>query len=42
MKQKGTFRKIFQSIRNFLELQCLVDDLVELLELSIFINASLP
>ena len=42
MKQKGTFRKIFHSIRNFLELQCLVDDLVELLELSIFINASLP
>ena len=27
---------------NFLELQCLVDDLVDFLELSMLINASLP
>ena len=27
---------------NFLELQCLVDDLVNFLELSMLINASLP
>ena len=27
---------------NFLELQCLVDDLVNVLELSMLINASLP
>ena len=26
----------------FLELECLVDDLVDVLELSMFINASLP
>ena len=29
-------------MQNFLELQCLVDDLLEFLELSMFINASLP
>ena len=29
-------------MRTFLELQCLVDDLVNFLELSMFINASLP
>ena len=29
-------------MQNFLELQCLVDDLLDFLELSMFINASLP
>ena len=29
-------------MQNFLELQCLVDDLVDFLELPMFINASLP
>ena len=29
-------------MQNFVELQCLVDDLVDLLELPTFINASLP
>ena len=29
-------------MQNFSELQCLVDDLVDFLELSMFINASLP
>ena len=36
--QKGTFCKIFRSKQNFLELQCLIDDLVNILELSMFIN----
>ena len=35
---RKTFHKIFCSIRNFLELQCLVDDLVDFLEL-LCINA---
>ena len=29
-------------MRNFLELQCLIDDLVDFLGLSMFINGSLP
>ena len=29
-------------MQHFLELQCLVDDLVDFLELSMFTNASLP
>ena len=29
-------------MQTFWELQCLVDDLVDFLELSMFINASLP
>ena len=29
-------------MHNFLELQCLIDDLVDFLELSVFVNASLP
>ena len=29
-------------MQNFLEVQCLVDDLLEVLKLSMFINASLP
>ena len=29
MKKKRTFRKIFPSMQNFLELHCLVDDLVD-------------
>ena len=37
MRKKRTFRKIFGSIRNILELQCLVD-LVDFLEL-MFVNA---
>ena len=31
-KEKRAFRKIFRSMRNFLELQCLVDYLVDSLE----------
>ena len=42
MKEKITFHKVFSSMQNFLELQCLIDDLVDFLELSMFINASLP
>ena len=42
MKKKRAFRKTSRSIRNFLELQCLVDDLVDFLELPMFINISLP
>ena len=41
-KKRRTFRQTFCSVQTFLELQCLVDDLVEFLELSMFINASLP
>ena len=41
-EQKTKFQKIFRGMRDFLELQCLVDDLVDFLELSIFINVSLP
>ena len=39
---KKMSRDQFCSMRNFLELQCLVDDFVDFLELSMFINASLP
>ena len=42
VNKKVHFVKHFVSIPDFLELQCLVDDLVYFLELSIFINASLP
>ena len=41
-EKKRIFRKTFCSGRNFLELKYLVDDLVDFLELSMFINASLP
>ena len=42
MKEKRRFSKPFCSMLNFPELQCLVDDLVDFLKLSMFINASLP
>ena len=41
-EQKTKFQKIFRGMRDFLELQCLVDDLVDFLELSMFIDAYLP
>ena len=41
VKNKGICCKIFCNMQNLLELQCLVDDLVDFLELSMFINASL-
>ena len=41
MKKKKIFYKIFCSIHIFLELPRLVDDLVDFLGLSVFINASL-
>ena len=41
MKKKRIFCKIFRTVQNVLELQCLVDDLPEFLELLMFINASL-
>ena len=34
------FHKTFCSVQKFLELQSLVDDLVDFLELSMFVNAS--
>ena len=34
MKKGRTFRETFRSMRNFLELQLLVDNLVDFLELS--------
>ena len=40
LKQK-TLWKIFRSKLNILELQCLVHDLVEFLEISMFVNTSL-
>ena len=39
--EKKIFRKIFRSMGKCLEWQCLADDLVDFLELSMFINASL-
>ena len=42
MKKKVTFSKIFPSMQNVLRVQYLIDDLVDFLELSMFINASLP
>ena len=39
--KKRTFRKTFCSSQNVLELQCPVDDLLDFLELSMFINAYL-
>ena len=41
VKKKITFRKTFFSRHNFLELQYLVDDLVDFLELLMFINSFL-
>ena len=38
VRKKRTFRKIFCSMQNFLELQCSADDLVDFLELLMFIN----
>ena len=40
-KKQRTFCKMFCSMQNFLELR-LVDELVDFLGLSMFINASLP
>ena len=40
MKKKRTFCKTFRSMQNFSRLQCLVDNLVNFLELSMFINVS--
>ena len=37
-KKKKTFRKTFCNMQNVLELQFLVDDLVDFLKLSMFIN----
>ena len=42
VKKKKNFCKIFCSKLNFLELQCLVDDLDDFWELSIVVNVSLP
>ena len=42
VKKKKNSCKIFCSKLIFLELQCLVDDLVDFWELSIVINVSLP
>ena len=39
MRKKRTFRKIFCRMRNFLELQCLINNLADFLELLKFINA---
>ena len=39
MRKRRTFHKIFHSMQNFLELQYLVDNLVDFLELLMFINA---
>ena len=39
MRKKRAFRTIFRNMRKFLELQILVDDLVDFLELLMFINA---
>ena len=39
MRIKRTSHQIFGNKCNFLELQCLVDDLVDFLELLMFINA---
>ena len=41
-EEKRTFSKIFCTMQISLKLQCLVDELVDSLELSMFINASLP
>ena len=42
VEQKRTFWKIFRGMLGLLELQCSVDDLVDFLELSMFVNTSLP
>ena len=42
MKKKRTPHKTFRSVQNLLELQCLVDELVDFLELSMILNAYLP
>ena len=42
MKKKIVFCKTFRGMPNFVELQSLVNDLVYSLELSVFINTSLP
>ena len=41
-REKRTFRQTFDSMLKFLELQCLVDDLLDFSELFMFINALLP
>ena len=38
MKKKRTFCKTFYSLRNILKLQCLVDNLIGVLELPMFIS----
>ena len=42
VKKKRTLHKTFCSVQNVLELPYLVDNLVDFLELSVFVNASLP
>ena len=42
MKKKRTFSKTFCSLRNILKLQCLVDNLIGVLELPMIISGSLP
>ena len=42
VKYKRTLCEKFCSVQTFLELQCLIDDVVDFLELTIFINVSLP
>ena len=41
-KIKKTFHQTFHCMQTFLEFQCPVDELVDFLEWSMFINASLP
>ena len=42
IRKERTFHKTFHSMLKFLELQCLVDDLVDFSELSMLTDASLP
>ena len=42
MRKKITFCEILRSMQNILELQCLVDDLVHILELSMFFKVHSP
>ena len=41
-RKKIAFCQAFHSLQILLGLQCLVDDLVDFLEISMFIHASLP
>ena len=42
MKEIQTVWKVFRGMQKVLKWQCLFDDLVDILELSMFVNASLP